>query len=118
MKSKFKLEILHGTVNIVVKKDFKAFAEKHKLQFRDEIQNYDAFVFQHEKNRLDYYICFEKGYISLSNISHEIVHLINRIYVDHGIFQDENNDEWTAYFSGWLTKKITDVLKPYLIKKI
>jgi len=114
MISKFKLQILHGNVNIIVKKNFKSFAKKHKLEFRSEIENFDAFVFQDDKNRLNYFICFEKKYISLSNVSHEIVHLINKIYIDHGIFHDSNNDEWTAYFSGWLTKKITISLKRYL----
>ena len=111
---KFKLKILRGTVNVVVKKDFTKLAKKHNLEFRDEIKNYDAFVFQDSKNRLNYFICFEKKYISNDNVSHEIVHLVNAIYLDHGIFHDSNNDEWTAYFTGWLAKKITNILKPYL----
>lgn len=111
---KFKLKILRGTVNVIVKKDFKKLVKKHKLQFRDEIKNFDAFVFQDPKNRLNYFICFEKKYISYDNISHEIIHLVNAIYLDHGIFHDCNNDEWSAYFTGWLTKKITNILKPYL----
>ncbi len=114
MKSKFKLQILHGTVTVVDSKDLSKIAKEHNVQFRDSVECYDAFVFQSEKNRLEYFICFEKKYISFSNISHEIVHLINAIYIDHGIFQDEKNDEWTAYFSGWLTKKICKILKPYL----
>lgn len=118
MKSKFKLEILRGTINVVVKKDFTKLAKKHKLEFRDEIKYYDAFVFQNIKNRLDYYICFEEKYISFDTISHEIEHLVNSIYIDHGIFHDSNNDEWSAYFTGWLTKKITNILKPYLMKKL
>lgn len=114
MKSKFKLKILHGSITVVVSKDLSKTANKHNLKFSDNIESYDAFVFQAERNRLEYFICFEKKYIKQSVISHEIVHLINAIYIDHGIFQDEKNDEWTAYFSGWLTEKICKILKPYL----
>lgn len=112
MKKTFKLKILHGSVTVVVSKDLSKIAKKHKLEFRsDDIKNYDAFVFQAKKNRLDYFICFEKNYTSHATIAHEITHLVNYIYRDHGIFHDMDNDEWTAYLTGWLTKKIYKILK-------
>jgi hypothetical protein len=46
-----------------------------------------------------------------ANIAHEIVHIVNHIYLDCAMQLDRHNDEPQAYLTGWLFDEIEDFLK-------
>ena len=62
-----------------------------------------------EKIVQDAWKAFESKDYSL--IAHEIVHVINYIYLDCGIELDRVNDENQAYLTGWLFEEIEKIIK-------
>jgi hypothetical protein len=55
-----------------------------------------------------YVVSFESNNNSL--IAHEIVHLVNYIFLDTGVKLDLINDEAQAYLTGWLFEEIENFL--------
>lgn len=72
---------------------------------------YDAFVHTVPRlNRAPKYIVAFNGYPSNKVIAHEVVHLVNRIFLDRGVRLDPVNDEPQAYLTGYLVEQIEKFL--------
>lgn len=70
-------------------------------------QSHEATAFRHNGN---YVVAFQNKPIDYSNISHEVVHLVNYIFYDCGVLLDTENDEPQAYLTGWLFSEIEKFL--------
>lgn len=75
--------------------------EKYKT---GHLENFGAVTLKDESKFKSYVVAFE--YFEGSIIAHEIVHIINYIYLDIGIHLDRENDEHQAYLTGWLFNEI------------
>lgn len=106
IKKSFIIPIYHGKVTVILDKDLSYIEKRYKTK---SLKNYGAVTLKDENKYRDYVIAFE--HISNGIIAHEIVHLINYIYLDCGIELDRINDEHQAYLSGWLFDKIDSILK-------
>lgn len=109
---KVDIPIYHGYLRIVVAKDFMKAAKK--LNVPDEgndLNRFGAFVCTSEDD-LGYecYNLFLRKDIGNDLIAHEVVHLINAIYVRKKIKLCPNNDEPQAYMTGWITNEIYKAL--------
>lgn len=66
-----------------------------------------------KKGKREYYAVFnctsEKSTPDV--IAHEVVHLVNRVFLDTGIKPDLDNDEPQAYLTGWFMEQICNFLK-------
>lgn len=107
--NKINLPIYVGKLIIIKinsKKELKLLKNKYnkyipkKIKFND----YDGFVFSKSKYN-EYYVVFRKNPKS-HILSHEVVHLVNQIFIDHNIELDLYNDEPQAYLHGWIFKQI------------
>lgn len=60
----------------------------------------------------EYYAVFNSSNenIDTSIIAHEVVHLVNRVFIDVGITPDLENDEPQAYLTGWFADQIDKFL--------
>lgn len=101
----FKIPIYQATVTIILDKDLSYVEKKYKTA---SLSNYGAVTMRDDNHFKKYVLAFE--YSDGSIIAHEIVHLINYLYLDCGIELDRVNDEHTAYLTGWLFKKIDKIL--------
>lgn len=79
-----------------------------KLYDTKSLANYGAVTLKNEKFYRHYVVAFESK--QRSTIAHEIVHIINYIYLDCGIELDRVNDENQAYLTGWLFSEIEEFL--------
>ena len=105
IKGSFKIPIYQASVTVIFDKDLSYVENKYKTV---SLKNYGAVTMRNDNHFKKYILAFE--YKSGSIIAHEIVHLINYLYLDSGIEQDRVNDEHTAYLSGWLFNKIEKIL--------
>lgn len=106
IKKQFKIEIYQTIVTIILDKDLSYVEKKYKTK---SLKDYSAVTLKYENKYRNYVVAFtDKDH--LSNIAHEIVHLINYIYLDFGIELDRVNDENQAYLSGYLFDKIYNIL--------
>lgn len=55
--------------------------------------------------------------ITIKNVSHEIVHIVNMKFQNVDVRLDYINDEPQAYFTGFLTESIWNFLEPHRVKK-
>lgn len=122
MKNKiFYVPLLQAKVQIVLVKDItkvnKLITGNFKKDKKSE-PNYLATTFDNinKKGYVTYFICF-KEIPSNNTLSHEIVHLISFLYRDYGIKHKKNNDEWTAYLTGYLFETIEEILYNFKNKK-
>ncbi len=105
-----KLPIYIGNLNIIklkTKKDLLKLRKKFPKNTPKKFNNYDGFVFS---KKGEYYVVFRKT-PKLHILSHEVVHLVNQIFIDHQIELDKYNDEPQAYLNGWIYKQIYKYLK-------
>lgn len=106
-KKKFNLEVYHGEIVVIQTPDIKRIGFKYGF----DCSGCDAIVFRRPyKNGYNRYIFAYEGTAKPHIIAHEIVHLVNYIFKDHGIELDLQNDEPQAYLTGWLTKKINETI--------
>lgn len=73
------------------------------------LKSYGAVTLKDESQYRHYVVAFECD--DLSIVAHEIVHVINYIYLDCGIHLDRENDEPQAYLTGWLFQQIEQFFK-------
>ena len=69
---------------------------------------YDAVVFEIKDND-EYIVAIKK--VEWSIIAHEVVHIVNAIFLNCGIELDRHNDEPQAYLTGWIINEIDKHLK-------
>lgn len=105
-KKKIKIPIYGGTLTIVIDKDLKYVSDKYKT---GSLENFGAVTLKDESKFKHYVVAFE--YSDGSIIAHEIVHVINYIFIDVGIQLDRQNDENQAYLTGWLFTEIEKFIK-------
>ena len=107
MKSKtIDIPIYFGKLTIIKTDDFKEVNKIYKTKAKNKL--YDAFVFEIKKN--DECVVAIKR-VNWSIIAHEIVHIVNAIFLKRGIELDRINDEPQAYLTGWIVNEIDKFLK-------
>ena len=97
---KIEIPIFTGTLIIHRDKDLKAVSKKYKTK---SLEAYGAVSLRGESPR-EYIVAFE-GY-DPSLIAHEVVHVVNFIFLDCGQELDRVNDEAQAYLTGWVFEQI------------
>lgn len=99
-----KIPIYFDNLSIVFTDDFKKVDKMLKTKIGNN--KYDG-VFFCKKD--EYIIAIKK--IEWSIIAHEVVHLVNEIFLKCGIQLDRVNDEPQAYLTGWVINEIDKFLK-------
>lgn len=101
------IPIYGGKLIVIVSKDITLIAKKYKLTV--EASNFGAFTFKDTSKYRNYIIVLEDDW--RANVVHELVHVVNHIYLDCAMQLDRHNDEPQAYLMGWLFDKIDKFLK-------
>ncbi len=91
-----KIPLYHGYIHIGIKR---------KLDCSGYVQR--------DKKSCIYWLVLKRSAISHGLIAHEIVHLVNMIFVDRRIKFEPNNDEAQAYFTEWLATAVYKKLKKF-----
>lgn len=105
---KIKIPIYQGTLIIIETDDLSEVSNKYNTP---DLSKYGAVTLKDENEYRHYIVAFESDSFSNSLIAHEVVHLINYIFLDCGVELDRVNDEPQAYLTGWLFKKIEKFFK-------
>lgn len=107
--TKIDIPIYFGTL-IVIVTDGGMQEVKEKFSIKEDVSKYSAFVWaKNEDGFPEYYISIDKN-VSNHLIAHEVVHLVNYLFIDKGIKLDRKNDEAQAYLTGWFFQQIENVL--------
>lgn len=94
-------------LTVIVSSDLSGIAKMFKL--KEDVSNFGAFTFKDESKYRHYVMVLEDDW--RPNVVHEIVHIVNYIYIDCAMKLDKHNDEPQAYLSGWLYGQIEKFLK-------
>lgn len=94
-------------LTVIVCNDLKHVAKIYGI--KEDISSFGAFTFKDEKKYREYVMALEDDW--RSNVVHELVHVVNHIYLDCAMQLDRNNDEPQAYLMGWLYEEIDKFLK-------
>lgn len=105
VKKTISIPIYCGKITIILDKDLSYVEKKYKTK---SLKDFGAVTLKDKSKYRNYVVAFE--YSTGSIIAHEIVHLINYIYLDCGIELDRMNDENQAYLTGWLFDEIYNFL--------
>jgi len=107
MKEKtINIPIFGGRLTMIFCNDLEEVSKRYKT---DSLSNYGAVTMKDESRFKDYIVAFE--WYDHSLIAHEIVHIINYLFLDVGVELDRVNDETQAYLTGYLFKKIKKFIK-------
>ena len=106
---KVKIPIYYGTLIIIISNDYKEVAKRYDL--KENVELYGAFVWSRfDKNNVsEFLICIDEK-VTNHLIAHEVVHLVNAIFLSKGIELDRHNDEPQAYLTGWVFNEIEKFL--------
>jgi hypothetical protein len=105
-KKTIAIPIYFGKLTIIITNDFKEVDEIYNTRIDENL--YDAVVFE-IKDKDEYIVVIKK--VEWSIIAHEVVHLVNAIFLKCGIELDRQNDEPQAYLTGWIVNEIDKFLK-------
>jgi len=106
------IPIYFGYLQLVIAKDFTKAAKAVKYKTDLDLSLYGAFVYaDHNKKGIAVYTAFFKPDASHSSIAHEVVHLVNHVFLDRGMKLDRLNDEPQAYLTGWFTDQIYKAMR-------
>jgi len=107
---KFKLPIFFNRIKVVICNDFDKIGKRYEFNEKG-LNNYGAFYNKklNKNGILVHYVCFRKN-AEIDLIVHEIVHLVNGIFLATGIKLNRKNDETQAYITAFLVKKISKFL--------
>ena len=94
-------------LTVIVTEDITEVAKKHKLTI--DTSNFGALTFKDESKSRHYVMVLEDDW--RSNVVHELVHVVNHIYLDCAMEVDRHNDEPQAYLMGWLYEQVDKFLK-------
>lgn len=100
---RIKIPIYKGNLTIIEAKDLNEVSKKYKTP---DLSNYGAVTLKDNNKYREYVVAFETDSFSNSLIAHEVVHIVNYIYLDCGIELDRVNDEPQAYLTQFLFKEI------------
>ena len=106
--TKIPIPIYHGVLQIVITDSFTEASKKFKIDHNgQDPDSFGAFVnVTTYGNGLDFFTVFFKPDVSHSLIAHEVVHLVNGLYIERHMELDKVNDENQAYITGWITEQI------------
>jgi hypothetical protein len=111
MKStKFYVPIYRANITVYLGEDLKYISDKYKTS---NLSNYGAVTMVNPNNPFKNYIVGFSSAYDNGLIAHEVVHLVNHIFLDVGMQLDRQNDEAQAYLTGFLFDKIEEFLKKY-----
>ena len=102
-KRKLNIPIFDLTLNIIVTDSIKDYADKHNIEFTTNDAEAITYTLRNEFNVL--FVSTE-----LDVIVHEVVHIKNIVFDHVHIKLDTGNDEFEAYFTGWLVKQIHGII--------
>lgn len=105
IKKVIDIPIYRGKLTIIFDKDLSYVEKKFKTP---ELKNYGAVTLRHPSEFRHYIVAFEDEDYSL--VAHEVVHIVNYLFVDVGVELDRINDEAQAYLTGWLFGEIEKVM--------
>lgn len=100
------IPIYFGKLTIIITDSW----SKVNLLYNTKIDSklYDAVVFEIKDND-EYIVAIKK--VEWSIIAHEVVHIVNAIFLKCGIELDRHNDEPQAYLTGWIINEIDKFLQ-------
>jgi hypothetical protein len=98
------IPIYFGKLTVVLVDDWKELGALYGIDVDPNL--YDAVMFQQIDD--EYIVAIKK--ISWSVIAHEIVHIVNAIFISCGVQLDRHNDEPQAYLTGWVANEIEEFL--------
>lgn len=107
------IPIYFGYFRIVITKDFEKAFKKLKIDNEGiNLSNYGAFS-GNDTTKEGYfrYTLLMKPDIYHDLIAHEVVHLVNRLFIDRHIKLKRRNDEAQAYLTGWFVSEVYKALK-------
>ena len=100
------IPIYQCELTIILDKDLNYVEETYKtISLKDVVA-----VTLKDSTKYRHYVVAFTDKKHLSNISHEIVHLKNHIYLDCTMELNRNDDEPEAYLTGWLFDQIYNFL--------
>lgn len=100
------IPIYFGKLTIIIVSDWMELDMIHKIKVDENL--YDAVVFE-IKNNDEYLVAIKK--VEWSIIAHEVVHIVNAIFLKCGVELDRRNDEPQAYLTGWIINEIDKHIK-------
>lgn len=100
------IPIYFGKLTIIVTNDWMELDIIYKIKVDEKL--YDAVVFEIKEND-EYILAIKK--VEWSIIAHEVVHLVNAIFLKCGVELDRQNDEPQAYLTGWIINEIDKHIK-------
>lgn len=107
MKSKtIRIPIYFGKLTLIYTDNLEKLNEIYDTKIDDSL--YDAVVFQ-PLNQNKCVLAIKS--VDWSVIAHEVVHIVNHIFLQCGIELDRVNDEPQAYLTGWVINEIDKFLK-------
>lgn len=95
------IPIYFGKLTILFTDDLSELNTLYKIKADNKL--YDAVFFEIHDND-EYIVAIKK--VEWSIIAHEVVHIVNAIFLKCGIELDRNNDEPQAYLTGWVINEI------------
>jgi len=111
-ETKVNIPIYYGYLRIIVVDSEQEMAEVGKKYKHDiDTSKFGAFVWSgHDKKGISEYFVALHEDSSNHLIAHEIVHLVNAVFIHINAQLDRHNDEPQAYLTGWFFKEIEDFL--------
>lgn len=107
---KIQIPIYYGYLHIIVTSGGMQ-CVKERYGLKENVENYGAFVWSNYIGGVSqYYISIDEG-VKGDLLVHEIIHLVNAVFIHIGASLDVHNDEPQAYLAGWFFKEIEKYLQ-------
>lgn len=105
-KNTIEVPIYCCKLTMIIDKNLSYVEKKYKTK---SLEDFGAVTLKDENDYRHYVVAFESDDRSI--VAHEIVHIVNHIYLDCAMELDTYNDEPQAYLTGWLFNEIDKFLK-------
>jgi len=109
---KIDIPIYYGYLNVIIAEDEQDMISVGKsYNHKEDVSKYGAFSWSDydKKGINNCYVVITKN-VSNHLIAHEVVHLVNAIFLHIGCELDRINDEPQAYLTGWIFNEIEKFL--------
>lgn len=106
--NKIDIPIYYGYLNVIIaENEADMIGIGKKYGHKEDVSKYGAFSWSDydKKGINNCYVVVTKN-ISNHLIAHEVVHLVNAIFLHIGCELDRHNDEPQAYLTGWIFNQI------------
>jgi hypothetical protein len=101
------IPIYGGKITMILTDDMSKVFDKYKSIKR--LPNARAITFKDDTKYLHIVVALESDW--RVNVVHEVVHIVNHIYLDRSMELDIYNDEPQAYLTGWVYQQIDNFLE-------